>query len=240
MLSDDPDHTQPETLFRLVRGQLAGDLGRHIGFNPPIRDASDLLRRDHDVPSERARPHDAVENILCAQDVVYLPDLHAVSGIDGRVLQDGVPGQRPLLNRLRLFHAAPSMSSSAATPGSSRPSRNSREAPPPVEMCAISSARPACSTAATESPPPTITSAGLSARMRARARVPSEKAGISNTPMGPFQMTVPARRSTSPKRRTVSGPMSTMRHPSATAEAGTTFVSASTATRSATITSTGK
>src|SRR5271155_2192915 len=45
---------------------------------------------------------------------------------------------------------------SASTPGSFSPARNSNEAPPPVEMCEIWDARPDCSTAATESPPPTI------------------------------------------------------------------------------------
>jgi len=50
----------------------------------------------------------------------------------------------------------PSFESRAATPGKTRPSSNSNEAPPPVEMCDIWSARPACSTAATESPPPMI------------------------------------------------------------------------------------
>src|SRR5258708_40012147 len=44
----------------------------------------------------------------------------------------------------------------ASTPGNFFPSRNSREAPPPVEMCEILSATPAARTAATESPPPTI------------------------------------------------------------------------------------
>src|SRR6185437_5477618 len=44
-------------------------------------------------------------------------------------------------------------SDSAATPGSSLPSRNSRLAPPPVEMCEMRSATPAACTAATESPP---------------------------------------------------------------------------------------
>lgn len=38
--------------------------------------------------------------------------------------------------------------------GHTLPSRSSREAPPPVEMWLILSARPAFSTAATESPPP--------------------------------------------------------------------------------------
>src|ERR1700752_4278884 len=45
---------------------------------------------------------------------------------------------------------------SASTPGSFFPSRNSSDAPPPVEMCVILSATLAARTAATESPPPTI------------------------------------------------------------------------------------
>ena len=61
-------------------------------------------------------------------------------------------------------------SSRTATPGSSRPSRNSSEAPPPVEMWVIRSARPCCSTAATESPPPTTTVAPASARSASIAR----------------------------------------------------------------------
>jgi hypothetical protein len=56
------------------------------------------------------------------------------------------------------------LSVSASTPGSFLPSRNSSEAPPPVEMCVILSATPEAFTAATESPPPTIdTAPGLSA-----------------------------------------------------------------------------
>ena len=46
------------------------------------------------------------------------------------------------------------LSSKAATPGKVLPSSNSNEAPPPVEMWLILLARPAFSTAATESPPP--------------------------------------------------------------------------------------
>src|SRR5262249_37189298 len=49
------------------------------------------------------------------------------------------------------------LSVSAATPGSSSPARNSRGAPPPVEMCVILSATPARVTAEAESPPPTVT-----------------------------------------------------------------------------------
>src|SRR6266478_4690631 len=81
----------------------------------------------------------------------------------------------------------------ASTPGSLRPPRNSREAPPPVEMCEILSATPDWWTAATESPPPTIEMAPLSvaaATALATSIVPLAKMGISNTPMGPFQTMV--------------------------------------------------
>src|SRR6184192_4053549 len=55
------------------------------------------------------------------------------------------------------------LSFNAATPGSSSPARNSSVAPPPVEICVMRSATPAFVTAATESPPPTITVAPRSA-----------------------------------------------------------------------------
>ena len=48
------------------------------------------------------------------------------------------------------------LSSAQATPGSSLPSRNSSEAPPPVEMWLILSPSPIWLTAAAESPPPMI------------------------------------------------------------------------------------
>src|SRR5690606_8354792 len=89
-----------------------------------------------------------------------------------------------------LAGAPPSRSRSAATPGSSFPSRNSRLAPPPVETCDIFSASPACCTAAAESPPPMMLKAPDSATARATARVPSAKGAISKTPMGPFHSTV--------------------------------------------------
>ena len=73
------------------------------------------------------------------------------------------------------------------------------EAPPPVEMKVISSASPNWFTAATESPPPMMVSARLlSATAWATALVPASKAGISNTPMGPFQNTVAAPATASP------------------------------------------
>ena len=58
----------------------------------------------------------------------------------------------------------PYLSSRQAMPGNSRPSRNSREAPPPVEMWVIALAKPSCSQAAAESPPPTMVTASESAR----------------------------------------------------------------------------
>src|SRR5712692_9115948 len=59
-------------------------------------------------------------------------------------------------NHATSFRSAHYLLVSASTPGSLRPARNSREAPPPVEMCETLSATPAWCTAATESPPPTI------------------------------------------------------------------------------------
>ncbi len=51
----------------------------------------------------------------------------------------------------------------AAIPGNTFPSRNSKEAPPPVEIWLILSARPLLLTALTESPPPIIETASASA-----------------------------------------------------------------------------
>src|SRR5450432_3077357 len=81
----------------------------------------------------------------------------------------------------------------ASTPGSFLPSRNSSDAPPPVERCEILSAMPAAFTAATLSPPPTIdVAAPLSATASAIFFVPLANASISNTPIGPFQIIVRA------------------------------------------------
>ena len=54
------------------------------------------------------------------------------------------------------------------------------------------SARPNFSTAAAESPPPTIVSPSHSAIASATAFVPAMNGVSSNTPTGPFQSTVPA------------------------------------------------
>src|SRR5690242_14363449 len=96
---------------------------------------------------------------------------------------ENLPSMRGETSRLYLFV-------SAATPGSSMPARNSSEAPPPVEMCEILSATPADLMAFSESPPPTTDTAPDEATALASATVPLSNGGFSNTPMGPFQMTV--------------------------------------------------
>ena len=69
---------------------------------------------------------------------------------------------------------------------------NSSEAPPPMETWSILSASPNLLSAATESPPPATVTPGHSAMASATALVPAANGAISNTPMGPFQKTVPA------------------------------------------------
>src|SRR5712692_9375606 len=88
------------------------------------------------------------------------------------------------------YGCGPYFSVRAATPGSSMPAKNSSDAPPPVEMCEILSATPADLMAFSESPPPTTLMAPDAATPFARATVPLSNGGISNTPIGPFQMTV--------------------------------------------------
>src|SRR5882762_2066209 len=103
---------------------------------------------------------------------------------------DGPDVHLPIAREDQRSHA----SSNAATPGNSFPSRNSSDAPPPVETWVSLSSMPA--TAATESPPPTTVTAPFfpaSTRAFAIARVPASNGGVSNTPIGPFQKIVLAR-----------------------------------------------
>src|ERR1039457_1521340 len=101
------------------------------------------------------------------------------------------------------------LSVSASTPGSFLPSRNSSDAPPPVEICVILSATSAPCTAATVSPPPTIeTAPTFSATACATLNVPRENPGTSKTPIGPFHTIVRAREISSENSSIVFGPMS--------------------------------
>src|SRR5580704_7954501 len=119
-------------------------------------------------------------------------------------------------------------SSSAVRPGRVLPSRYSRLAPPPVEMCPnAASSRPSARIAAAESPPPTTVSPFTPATASATARVPAAKAGNSNTPTGPFQNTVLASASFSANSARVCGPASTPSRSAGKSVTGTTECSAS-------------
>src|SRR6266568_2215200 len=101
------------------------------------------------------------------------------------------------------------LSPSAARPGRSRPSRYSRLAPPPVEICVNAPVgKLRCRTAAAESPPPTTVSPVTWLIASATASVPAANAGNSNTPGGPFQNTVFASASLAANSSRVAGPMS--------------------------------
>src|SRR5688572_11704598 len=105
------------------------------------------------------------------------------------------------------------LSNNAATPGNSLPSKNSSDAPPPVETCVICLARPAFLTALAESPPPMTVVALDSANIFANAKVPSANFGISNTPTGPFQTINLAPLNAVLYNSKVFGPTSNMRQP---------------------------
>src|SRR5450432_3167210 len=112
-------------------------------------------------------------------------------------------------NQLTSLLQALYLSVSASTPGSFLPSRNSRLAPPPVEMWVIWSATPAWLMADTASPPPMMEMAALlAATALARALVPTANLGNSKTPAGPFHTMVRAVETTSSMAATDLGPMS--------------------------------
>ncbi len=110
-----------------------------------------------------------------------------------------------------------------STPGNFSPCRNSKLAPPPVEMWVNLSANPDAWAAAAESPPPTTLTAELSEIARATPKVPAANSGVSNTPIGPFQKIVLARWISFAYRATVLGPMSTPIQPSSIAAFSVTF-----------------
>src|SRR3989442_953756 len=121
----------------------------------------------------------------------------------------------------------PHASSSAATPGRGLPSRNSRDAPPPLETWVSFDVRPA--TAAAESPPPTTLVAPrrvASTIATATARVPASNGGCSNTPIGPFQTTVFARSRRARESRRVVSSMSNTAQSSLTLSLKTSLRSA--------------
>jgi hypothetical protein len=70
------------------------------------------------------------------------------------------------------------------------PSRNSSDAPPPVDTCVTASSFFARPSAATESQPPTTVVPFERASASAIAIVPCANASISKMPIGPFQSVV--------------------------------------------------
>src|SRR6266576_971185 len=160
-----------------LRGQRRRDGARKCALRLPI----DVLRSRHDVP--------------VARDILR----HGLEGHRGREKPHGplvgdFAGRKERAQVLPRFRGAhmhlpvgredqgPHASSSAATPGNAFPSRNSSDAPPPVETCVSLSSIPA--TAATESPPPTtVTAPFFPAATRAFA-IARASAGAITPPRG--------------------------------------------------------
>mmetsp|Transcript_15337 Transcript_15337/g.25568 ORF Transcript_15337/g.25568 Transcript_15337/m.25568 type:complete len:233 (+) Transcript_15337:1339-2037(+) len=111
-------------------------------------------------------------------------------------------------------------------------------------MWDMSPARPDCSVAATESPPPMMVMAPFSlvrsARISTIPKVPLLKASNSKTPIGPFMMTVLQSERASFWAAVESGPLSSPIQPSGMASTATILVSASGANLSAMTMSTGR
>ncbi len=163
------------TELALVRRSVEGDQrGVEAGLIGRVR--TEELGRD-----DLADVRHGLQNALAAVDgLVAVAQLHCLVGAGRGAGRDGRPPDRSVdqddvdlygriaariedlagFDQIDCRHEslpAPGRSCSTATPGSSLPSKNSSDAPPPVEMWVILSASPCCSTAATESPPPTTT-----------------------------------------------------------------------------------
>src|SRR5437867_583826 len=203
-----------------------GDVG--AGDQRPDRLEGGERRRDHDLApahapdalGERARQRHRL-----AARAVHLP----VAG-----------DERGAVHRGTAACSAGAASSSATSPGSARPSRNSSDAPPPVETWVTAPCSPARASAATESPPPTTVVPLDSASACAIAIVPRLKASTSKMPMGPFQSAVRAAAISCANASMVCGPMSTPSRLAGKSSAPTTRVVAPASGRSAARWSTGR
>src|SRR6266508_239282 len=186
----------------------------------------DERRQDHHLDLGQLLLGEAERQLLHQRDRFEVGEVHLPVAGD----------QRPAHGHPFVRH----QDSSASRPGRRLPSRYSRDAPPPVEMCPKDfSSSPRIRTAAEESPPPTTVKPSTAAIASATARVPAANGGSSNTPIGPFQNTVLAGRNASVKAATVRGPMSRPSRSAGIASAATTPESASAANRSAATMSTG-
>src|SRR5215831_752456 len=195
---------------RLRMTVLSAELDRRAGENFGHRRERGERRAHGDLHAARALealPHPGRERPGFRDGAVHLPVAddercsHRTPWL--RASAGGAPAPRPPAARTAYVASV-----SASTPGSLRPSRNSRNAPPAVEIYPILSVTPAWVTAATVSPPPITVNADAPATTRASASVPAAKAGRSKTPIGPFHTMVRAPLSAAVKRSTVRGPMS--------------------------------
>src|SRR5258706_1376347 len=173
--------------------RLAGVLCRHTAAcsddGLSSRKAADLA---HDLPAfgEYGRSATAVNRAIysaSAQQGGVRGIHHCIGRLPGNV------GRTLELDRLvsleyesncKIVHARIQtdhfLSVSASTPGSFFPSKNSSEAPPPLEICVILSSTSAPCTAETVSPPPTIEIAhAVSATAWPTLKVPRENPGSS-------------------------------------------------------------
>src|SRR5271157_5720094 len=119
-------------------------------------------------------------------------------------------------------------------------SKNSSDAPPPVETCVICFATPAFFTALAESPPPITVVAPDAASNFAMANVPSANLGISKTPIGPFQTINLAPFNAALNASMDFGPISITRQPAGTLSTSTTLLFASASNLSAITASAGR
>ena len=126
------------------------------------------------------------------------------------------------------------------TPGNSLPSKNSKDAPPPVDTCVILSSKPILDTASTVDPPPIIVIACVFTILVAIAFVPEEKLLISNTPIGPFHKIKELFEIIEEKSETVEGPISINISYGFISDMAQTLVAASDENLSATTTSLGR
>mmetsp|Transcript_22827 Transcript_22827/g.58112 ORF Transcript_22827/g.58112 Transcript_22827/m.58112 type:complete len:313 (-) Transcript_22827:909-1847(-) len=228
--------------------------GKQIKSVPQPRHASSLPRLEKDgacsapAPGGRAAHLPAAHTPASPARLLRAKDFH---GSEGGARSQAGPGCEPrgadTASRQRLrgvctVEPAAYLSFRAATPGSTLPSSSSRDAPPPVDTWEILEATPACSAAATESPPPmmVVQPWGVRpARVLAMEMVPVANLGNSNTPMGPFHTTVLASFSASLKVLMESGPMSRPIQPSGMESMLTVLELALASNLSATTTSVG-
>src|SRR5919198_750455 len=220
-----------------------GDLARERALLLPVDVLSSQsvgkpvpLQEDLDAAEGReggAHDHLDVLRVLPVQQVGELLD-----GLDGlQVRLVHLPVGRDDRPAAGLRHQAFSMRT--ATPGSSRPSRNSSEAPPPVDRWSTASTRSNLRSAARLSPPPTTVYPPHPATARATPLVPAEKGSSSKTPIGPFHRAVLASAMVRANSSTVRGPMSRPLRSRGMASAGTVCPFTSSEGSGATTTSSG-